>query len=79
MATVWQDNRIVRLVSTNSNLRNVVQTDRRLGQNVLQVNLQQNIQVYNRDMNSVDYHEQMHMKDDVGHLSKYGSTSSGIL
>ena len=37
VAIVWHDNRIVRLVSTNSNPRNVVQPDRRLGHNVIQV------------------------------------------
>ena len=46
MATIWQDNRIVRLVSTNSNPKNVVHTDRRLGQNVIQVNQPQNIRLY---------------------------------
>ena len=68
VATVWQDNRIVRLVSTNSNPRNVVHTDRRLGHNVIQVNLPQNIQLYNRYMNGVDCHDQMCMKYDVGHF-----------
>ena len=48
MATVWQDNRVVRHVSTNSNPRNVVHTDRRLGNNVIPVNQLQNIQLYNR-------------------------------
>ena len=42
-ATVWQDNRIVRLVSTNSNPRNVVYTDRKVGNNLIQVNQPQNI------------------------------------
>ena len=62
MATVWQDNRIVRLVSTNSNPRNVVHTVRRLGHNVIQVNQPQYIQLYNRYMNGVDHHVQMCMK-----------------
>ena len=68
VATVWQDNRIVRLVSINSNPRNV-HTDRRLGHNVIQVNQPQNIQLYNRYMNGVDHHDQMCMKYDVGHFS----------
>ena len=38
VANFWQDNRNVRLVSTNSNPRNVVHTDRRLGHSVIQVN-----------------------------------------
>ena len=66
VATVWQDNKIVRLVSTNSNPRNVVHTDRRLGHNVIQVNQPQNIQLY---MNGEDHHDQMCMKYDVGHFS----------
>ena len=69
VATVWQDNRIVILVSTNSNPRNVVHTDRRLGHNVIQVNQPQNIQLYNRYMNGVDHHDQTCMKYDVGYFS----------
>ena len=38
VATVWKDNRIVRLVCTKSTPRNVVHTGRRLGHNVIQVN-----------------------------------------
>ena len=69
VAIVWQDNRIVRLVSINSNPRNVAHTDRRLGHNVIQVNQLQNIQLCNRYMNGVDCHDKMHMKYDVGHFS----------
>ena len=43
VTTIWQDNRIVRLVSTNSNLRNVVHTGRSNGHSVIQVNQPQNI------------------------------------
>ena len=68
MATVWQDNRTVRHVNTNSNPRNV-HIDRRLGCNVIQVNQPQNIQLYNRYMNGVDCHDQMHIKYDVGYFS----------
>ena len=39
------------------------------GKNVIQVNKPQNIQLYNRYMNGVDHHDQMHMKYDVGHFS----------
>ena len=48
---------------------NVFHTDRRLGQNVIQVNQPQNIQVYNKYMNGVDHYVQMCMKYDVGHFS----------
>ena len=68
VATVWKDNRIVRCVSTNSNPRNI-NTDRRLGHNEIQVNQQQNIQLYNRYMNGIDCYEQMCMKYDVGCFS----------
>ena len=61
VATVWQDNGIVRLVTANSNPRNVIHTHRRLGCNVTQVIQPQNIQLYNRYMNDVDHHDQMHM------------------
>ena len=68
MTTVWQDNRIVRLVSTNSNSRNV-HTDRRLSCNVIQVNQPGNIQLYNGYMNGVDHHDQMSMKYDAVQFS----------
>ena len=64
VATVWQDNRIVGFVRTNSNSRNV-DTDRKLGNNVIQVNQPQNIQLYKRYMNGVDCHDHMCMKYDV--------------
>ena len=35
LVTIWQDNRIVILDSTNSNPRNVVHTDRRFGHKVI--------------------------------------------
>ena len=66
MATVWQDHRIVRLTSTNSNPRNFLHTERRLRHNVIHVNQPQHIQLY---MNDVDHHDQIHMKYDVGHFS----------
>ena len=69
VVTVWQDNRIIRLVSTNSNPGNLVHTDSRLGHHVIQVNQPQNIQLYNRYMNGVDHHAQMHMKYEVAHFS----------
>ena len=64
MATVWQNNKIVRLVSTNLSPRNV-HTNRRSGHNVIQVNQPQNIQLDNRHKNGVDHHDQMHIKYDV--------------
>ena len=69
VTTVWQDDRIVRLAITNSNLRNVVHTDRRLGYNVIQVNQPHNIQLHNSYMNGVDHHDQMCMKYDAGCFS----------
>ena len=69
VATVWQDNRIVRHFSKNLNPRNVVYTDRRLGHNVMQVNQPQNIQLYSKYMNGVDCHDEIHMEYDVGHFS----------
>ena len=60
---------MVRLVITNTNPRNVFYTDRRLGHNVIQVNQLQNIQLYNKYMDGVDHHDQMHMKYDVDCLS----------
>ena len=68
VATVWQDNRILGLVSTNSNLRNIIHTNIRLGHNVIQVNQPQNIQLCKRYMNGVDHHDYLCMKYDGGHF-----------
>ena len=57
VATVWQGNRIVRLVSSNSNPRNIVHAYRRFGHNGIQVNQPQNVQLYNKYMNGVDHHD----------------------
>ena len=46
-----------------------VHAERRLGHYVIQVNQQQNVQLYNRYMNGVDCHDQMCMNYDVGHFS----------
>ena len=69
VATVWQDSRIVRLVNTNLNPTNVVHTDWRFGHNVIQVNLPQKIQLYNRCTNAVGHHDQMCIKYNVGYFS----------
>ena len=63
--SVWQENRIVRLLSINSNQRNVLHTNRRLGHNVVQVKQPQNIQMYNICMNGGDHHDQLCMNCDV--------------
>ena len=44
VATVWQDNKVVQLVSTNSKPSNILQANRRLGYDVIQVNQPENIQ-----------------------------------
>ena len=69
VATVWQDSRIVRHVSTTSNPRNIVHIDRRLDHNVIQVNEPQNIYLYKRYMNDVDHNDPIHMKYDIGCFS----------
>ena len=68
VATTWQDNRIVRLVSTNLKPKNV-NMDRRFGCNVIQVNQPQNIQLCNRYMNGVDHQVQMCIKYDGCYFS----------
>ena len=70
VATVWQDNEVVRLVSTNSKPSNILQANRRLGHDVIQVNQPENIQLYNKYMNGVDQHDQMRMKYNVGRFSR---------
>ena len=75
---LWQDNRIVRPASTNSDPRNVIHTDSRVGPNMIQVNQPQNIQLYNRYMNGVDCHDEMCKWNMMlaTSQSKHGSTSS---
>ena len=54
VATVWQDNNTVRVLGTNSNPRNVLETSHRIGQDVLQINQPENVNLYNKNMNAVD-------------------------
>ena len=59
VATVWQDNKTVRVLSTNSNPRNVLETSHRIGRDVVQINQPENVNLYNKNMNAVDRHDQL--------------------
>ena len=57
VATVWQDNKQVRVLSTNCDPANVLQTNCRIGANTVQVNQPKNVFEYNKYMGGVDRHD----------------------
>ena len=70
VATVWKDNREVRVLSTNSRPDVIVAANRQIGQQQVQVNQPENVAKYNKYMSGVDRHDQMHMHYDVGCLQR---------
>ena len=70
VATVWQDNKTVRVLSTNSNPRNVLETGHRIGRDVVQINQPENVNLYNKHINGVDWHDQLWLQYPVGRFAK---------
>ena len=70
VATIWQDNKTVRVFSTNSNPRNVLEKSHRIGQDVDQINQPENVNLCNKNMNAVDWHDQLQLQYPVGQFSK---------
>ena len=80
VANVWQDNKTVRVLSTNSNPRNVLETSHRIGWDVVQINQPENVNLYNKNMNAVDQHDQLWLQYPVGQFAKKsGNISCGFL
>ena len=69
VATVWKDNREVRVLSTNSRPDVIVATNHQIGQQQVQVNQPENVAKY-KYMSGVDRHDQMCMHYDVGRFAK---------
>ena len=59
VATVWEDNKTVRVLSTNCEPQNVQVADGRIGRQMVQINQPQNVYSYNKYMSGVDRHDQM--------------------
>ena len=70
VASVWEDNKTVRVLSTNCEPQNVQVADRRLGCQTVQINQPQNVYCYNKYMSGVDQHDQMRLQYGLGHFSK---------
>ena len=70
VSTVWQDNKQVRVLSTNCDPTNVVQANRRIGANTVQVNQPKSAFEYNKYMGGVDRHDQLCMQYAIGRFSK---------
>ena len=70
VVTVWQDRNPVRVLSTNSDPRIIVQADHQVGHETVQVNQPQCLSLYNRYMNGVDCHNQLHTEYIVGCFTK---------
>ena len=58
VTTVWRDNKTVRVLSTNSNPRNMLETSCKIGRDV-QINQPENVNLYNKNMNVVDQHDRL--------------------
>ena len=70
VATAWEDNKTVRVLSTNCEPQNVQVADHRIGHQIVQINQPQNIYSYNKYMSGVDQHHQMQLQYGLGHFSK---------
>ena len=70
VATLWQDNKQVRVLSTNSRPDVIVVANRQMGRDYVQIDQPKNVSKYNKYMNGVDRHDQLRMQYDIGHFAK---------
>ena len=66
VATVWHDNRPVRVLSTNARPDVTFPIERKCGNATVHIDQPENVFVYNKYMNGVDKHDQLQMKYNIG-------------
>ena len=69
VATVWHDNRPVRVLSTNARPDVTFPIERKCGNATVQIDQPENVFLYNKYMNGVDKHDQLQMKYNIGRFS----------
>ena len=70
VATAWEDNKTVQVLSMNCSPEETVVADCRVGRQVVHINQPKNICLYNKYMSGVNQHDQMRMQYGLGHFSK---------
>ena len=68
-ATVWQDNKPIQVLSTNSRPDATVIINKRHGTDTIHVNQLENVFLHNKNMNVVDRNDQLRAKYNVGRIS----------
>ena len=66
VATVWHDNRPVRVLSTNSRPDITIPIQRKCRNTKIALDQPENVYMYNKYMNGVDKHDQNRMKYGLG-------------
>ena len=69
VATVWQDNKPIWVLSTNSRPDATVVINRRHGADTIHVDQPKNVFLYKKNMNAVDRNDQLRAKYNVGRFS----------
>ena len=69
VATVWHDNRPVRVFSTNSRTDVTIPIERKCRNTTIAVDQPENVYIYNKYMNRVDKHDQHRMNYSLGWFS----------
>ena len=69
VATVWNDSRPVRVLSTNARPDISYPIERRVRNEVVHIDQPENIFMYNKYINVVDKHDQLRMKYNIGQFS----------
>ena len=69
VATVWHDNRPVRVLSTNARPDVTFPIERKCGNATVHIDQPENVFLYDKYMNGVDKHDQLRMKYSIGWFS----------